>query len=297
MVVSKYPRIHHLARAVAAPLSLLFIWDVVVTVVYLKVPHSFRTLELPLSLFGTVIALFIGFMVNAAYARWWEARVLCGAMANASRSLARQALTFCDETDRGPPDIARDIVRSQIGYVQLLKSTLRGEPVGPEVATYLGASDRGRDGGPPNAAAILMHIARLAGKAVKDGVIDPFARVRIESTLVEITNASGGMDRIKNTPLPSQYRFFPYLFARLFCVLLPFAVVDDLGMFTPIGSTLISLMFLMAVQIGHDLMNPFANGIHDVPLTSICRTIEIDLLTMMDEAGPERIVPRDGVLW
>ena len=297
MVVSKYPRIDHLARALSAPFILLFIWDVAVTIVYLKVPHIFRVLELPLSLFGTAIALFIGFMVNASYARWWEARILWGLMTNASRSLAREALCFCEGANGATPEIARAIVRAQIGYVYVLKSTLRGEPAGPEVATYIPAADVSRDARAPGTTATLLRIGRLAGQAARDGVIDAFARVRIESTLVDITNAQGGMDRIKNTPLPSQYRFFPYLFARLFCILLPFAVVNDLGIFTPVGSALVGLMFLMAVQIGLDLMNPFANGIHDVPMTAICRTIEIDLLNMMGEPAPEKVTPERGVLW
>ena len=80
-------------------------------------------------------------------------------------------------------------------------------------------------------------------------------------------------------------------------MLLPFTVVDDLGIYTPLGSTLVGLMFLMALQIGHDLMDPFANGLHDVPLTAICRTIEIDLLGMIGEAAPDKITPKNGVLW
>ena len=116
-------------------------------------------------------------------------------------------------------------------------------------------------------------------------MLDPFARVRIDATLVDIANAQGGLERIKNTPLPSQYRFFPSFFAKIFCIILPFAVVQDLGIYTPVGSALVGLMFLMAVEIGLDLMDPFANSIYDVPMTAMCRTVEIDLLQMMGEAG------------
>src|SRR3546814_6061443 len=44
---------------------------------------------LPTALFGTAIALFMGFRTTAAYARWLEARTLWGALINASRRLAR----------------------------------------------------------------------------------------------------------------------------------------------------------------------------------------------------------------
>src|SRR3546814_6893361 len=82
-----------------------------------------------------------------------------------------------------------------------------------------------------------------------------------------IANAQGGMERIKNTPLPNGFRFFPNLFTRVFCVLLPIALVESLGLATPIASTLIGLVFLAVLSIGEDLHDPFANSVHDVPLT------------------------------
>ena len=105
------------------------------------------------------------------------------------------------------------------------------------------------------------------------------------------------MERIKNTPLPNGFRFFPNLFTRVFCVLLPIALVESLGLATPIGSTLIGLVFLAVLSIGEDLTDPFANSVHDVPLTAMCRTIEIDLLQTAGLSAPEPLAPVHGVLW
>ncbi|MGE9115870.1 bestrophin family ion channel, partial [Escherichia coli] len=69
-----------------------FVWDVAVTIVYFVLP--FRAPSLPLTLFGSALALFLGFRSNSAYQRWWEGRVLWGAMINASRSLSRQVRNF-----------------------------------------------------------------------------------------------------------------------------------------------------------------------------------------------------------
>ena len=74
-------------------------------------------------------------------------------------------------------------------------------------------------------------------------------------------------------------------------------MVQKLGIYTPVGSAFVGLMFLMAVQIGLDLMNPFADDIYDVPMTAMSRTIEIDLLQMLGEPAPEPVQPVDGVLW
>ena len=299
MMVSTTPRIAYTARKVAVPLFLLFLWDVFVTILYFKVTPNVQPVELPLTLFGTALALFIGFCVNAAYARWWEARGLWGLMINASRNVAREAIAFCDEDVQGAHQgLAREIVHAQIAYVHVLRTALRGQATADEARRYL----------PPDKVAALTAVANKqnmiltdqalhAARALRAGMLDPYGRVRIETTLVDIANAQGGMERIKNTPLPSQYRFFPLFFSHIFCVILPFAVVQNLGIYTPVGSAFVGLMFLMAVRIGLDLMDPFADEIYDVPMTAMCRTIEIDLLQMLGEPAPEPVKPVDGVLW
>ena len=127
--------------------------------------------------------------------------------------------------------------------------------------------------------------------------IRPQVTGMLERILVDIANAQGGMERLKNTPLPNQYRFFPAFFTRLFCILLPIGLVETLGFATPIGSTIAGLMFLAILQIGDDLVDPFANTIHDVPLTAMCRTIEIDLLQAIGDEAPEPKTPVQGILW
>jgi putative membrane protein len=105
------------------------------------------------------------------------------------------------------------------------------------------------------------------------------------------------MERLKNTPLPNQFRFFPSFFTRLFCILLPIGLVETLGIATPIGSTIAGLMFLAVLQIGDDLVDPFSNTLHDLPLNAMCRTVEIDLLQAIGDDAPEPVQPVKGVLW
>lgn len=299
MIVSGTPRIGHAFKEIIVPLAILFVWDVIVTLFFYLVTPNMRPIELPLPLFGSALALFLSIRDNAAYARWWEARGLWGLMINASRNIAREAIVFCDESVPGARDgIIRDIVRHQIAYVNVLRTSLRGEEMATEAGTYLPDRETAAVSAivnKPNM--ILTNLGRLATEAQKTGMIDTFSRVRMETTLVDIANAQGGMERIKNTPLPAQYRFFPALFTRVFCVVLPFAIVQNLGIYTPVGSTLVGLMLLILLQIGDDLKDPFSNDIHDVPMTSMCRTVEIDLLQMIGDPAPPKIEPEDGVLW
>jgi putative membrane protein len=56
-------------------------------------------------------------------------------------------------------------------------------------------------------------------------------------------------------------------------------------------------MFLAVLAIGDDLVDPFAASVHDVPLTAMCRTIEIDLLQSIGGDAPAPLAPVKGVLW
>src|SRR3546814_9442298 len=81
MIVGARPRFRQIIIEVWKPLTILFVWDVAVTAFHMMTP--IKEPPLPTALFGTAIALFMGFRTNAAYARWWEARTLWGALINA----------------------------------------------------------------------------------------------------------------------------------------------------------------------------------------------------------------------
>ncbi|SEN07979.1 putative membrane protein [Sphingomonas gellani] len=293
MIIESTPRMRQIAAEVWRPLAALFVWDCIVTATYIYLP--FRAPSLPLTLFGSALALFLGFRVNSAYQRWWEGRVLWGAMINASRSIARSARNFLPEEAL---DLKRTIVLRQIAYVQTLRCQLRRQPHDQEVLRFLSKGEAEPALARTNAAnGLLDGTGRRIADAVHTGWLDTIQQSAMEAVLVDIANAQGGMERLKNTPLPAQYRFFPTLFAHLFCVLLPIGLVETLGFATPLGSTVAGLMFLAVLRIGEDLVDPFANTVHDVPLSAMCRTIEIDLLQALGDEAPPPLQPERGILW
>ncbi len=297
MIITATPRYTRIIAEVWKPLIALFVWDVLVTVVYFMLP--FHAPTLPLTLFGSALALFLGFRDNSAYQRWWEGRVLWGAMINASRNLARGIIAFIGPEDDGEKrDLKRSIVLRQIAYVQALRNQLRRQDPEAEVHRFLSREEAGEPLGRTNVAnGLLDGTGQRIAEAHRRGWINDLQQATLESVLIDIANAQGGMERIKNTPLPNQYRFFPTLFTRLFCILLPIGLVETLGVATPLGSGIAGLMFLAVLQIGEDLTDPFANTVHDVPLTAMCRTIEIDLLQAIGDPAPAPMKPDRDVLW
>jgi putative membrane protein len=294
MIVSPRPRLSQIVAEVWKPLTALFVWDVVVTVTYYFLP--FKAPSLPLTLIGSVLALFLGFRDSSAYQRWWEGRVLWGAMINASRSLARTARNYLSDPDAH--DLKRTLVLRQVAYVNTLRCQLRRQQHDQEVLRFLSNREAEPALGRANAAnGLLDGTGRRIADAVRRGWIDTIQQATMERILIDMANAQGGMERLKNTPLPNQYRFLPTLFTHLFCVLLPIGLVEALGLATPLGSMVAGLMFLAVLRIGNDLVDPFANTVHDVPLSAMCRTIEIDLLQAIGDDTPAPLEPVKGVLW
>jgi putative membrane protein len=294
MIVTAVPGAKQVIREIWKPLAVLFVWDVTVTVTYYWLP--FTAPSLPLTLFGSALALVLGFRSNSAYQRWWEGRGLWGAMINASRSLARQARNFLPND---AVDLKRTIILRQIAYVNALRCQLRRQKPDGDVLRFLSEGEATPALQRTNVAnGIVDGTSRRIDQARRDGLIDTIQQTAMEQILVDIANAQGGMERLKNTPLPNQYRFFPMVFTHMLCILLPIGLVETLGFATPLGSTIAGLMFLAILAIGDDLVDPFANTLHDVPLSAMCRTIEIDLLQAIGDAAPAPLAPdKDGVLW
>jgi putative membrane protein len=295
MIVAKIPSSRRVFQEIWRPLTLLFVWDVLVTITYYILP--FKAPELPITLFGSALALFLGFRSNSAYQRWWEGRGLWGLMINASRNIARATRNFLPDPEAA--DLKKQIIYRQIAYVNALRCQLRRLPQDEEVLRLLPKHEKDLALQRVNVAnGILDGTGRRIDEARRKGWIDTIQQAQMEAVLVDIANSQGGMERLKNTPLPFQYRFIPEVFTHLFCVLLPIGLVETLQFATPLGSTIAGLMFLAVLAIGDDLVDPFANDVHDLPLNAMCRTIEIDLLQCIGEEAPGPVVPdKHGVLW
>lgn len=296
MIVPGRIRFQHAVVYVGRPLLLLFAWDLLITVAYLAKGMGTSYISfpsLPLPLLGSAIAIYLTFRNTAAYGRWWEARVLWGAMTNYSRSFCREVQTLL------PPDtlaLQRQLVLRHVAYVHALRLHLLRQQPWTELAPYL----------PPHEVARLRRVANVpnaimnetAKIIVRRASLDNVRLTTIEATMRELLNAQGGMERIRNTPLPQQYSTYPALFTHAFCALLPLGLVESLGIFTPLGSTAVGFLFLALLQIGKDMEHPFSNTVHDVPLTAITHAIEIDLRDSLgDEHELKPAQACKGVLW
>ena len=114
----------------------------------------------------------------------------------------------------------------------------------------------------------------------------------------------GKSERIKNFPFPRQYASVAIWITVVFCVFVPFGLLDVLNekepwmlWICPFLSGLITWVFFLMEKIGDYSENPFEGTYNDVPITSIARGIEIDIREMIDDTNiPEPIKAENGFL-
>ncbi len=293
MIVDRAIDPARIIRSAGLPLALLLTYDVTITLLYVVFnQHWVAVNDLPLALLGSALAIIIGLRNNSAYGRWWEARTLWGRAVNNSRSIARGALTFL------PWKTAETLIHLQIGWAHALRFALLKQDGWVTVEPWLHPAVAPRIKKATNIpTAIQAEMGRLLAVGDAPNVDQSIRKAALDATLTALADAQGGLERIKNTPLPRQFEQFPRVFVLAYCCLLPIGLVHDLGIMTPIGSTVIGAAFYLLDQIGRDIEDPFANDIHDVAMGAITRTIEIDLRQMLGEENtPEPAQPVEGIL-
>lgn len=138
----------------------------------------------------------------------------------------------------------------------------------------------------------------------KQELIEDFRHMEMANVLKGFYEYQGKAERIKKFPLPRQYANLSRIFIGIFIFLLPFSMIPalmDLGTWGYIISILITALigwiYVMMEIVGDYSENPFQGMANDIPMLSLCRTIEIDLKEMLKEKDlPEAIPVKKGIL-
>lgn len=299
--------------------SLLYFFFLSIIVYTLHHEFNIEKLTVPfnaLALLSTALAIFLGFKNNSAYDRWWEARKIWGLLVNYSRAWGREVLTLSQTPDGMPSEELsawqQRLIYRHIAFVHALRVFLRhrhdynenGEEwvEAPndyaDIRPFLSEAEADEvlsKHNPPN------YLLLLQGQELKEayqrGWLSDFRFVQLGETLTEFNNHQGKSERIKNTPFPRPYSFFSRVFVYLHGTLVPFAFVEELGLFNIPLALLINFIFLSLDQIGETTEDPFENRPSDTPLTSISLTIEGNLREMLGETEmPDKPIQIEGIV-
>ncbi|MCH7342463.1 bestrophin family protein [Pelomonas sp. CA6] len=262
--------------------------------------YKLQVTTIPFTLMGLPLAIFLGFRNNACYDRYWEARKLWGDILLRSRNLARQLLSLVD-APRGDaePDPRPRMIRRTIAFAHALKHHLRDtEDRDADVRHWLDDGEwqaLARARNKPHA--LLMSMGQDLLACRRAGRVDSMLSASVDATLSGLSAAAAGCERIKSTPLPFPYTLLLHRTAYLYCFLLPFGLVDAMGLMTPVVVAIVAYTFFGLDALGDEIEEPFGLYANDLPLDAIVRTLEVDLREALgDEDLPPPLQPVDYCL-
>lgn len=236
------------------------------------------------AVFGVALSLFLGFRNNAAYERWWEGRKLWGQLIADSRALARETELFLARA----PATRERLLRLQMAFMHLHRLNLRHLP--PDDAARVWADQSLIDAPHPPCAA-LDQITTILSKAQADGHLDGFGARALSERLGAITLAQAGCERIATTPLPFVYSLLIYRTSVLYCLLVPFGMVETAGWLTPVLSAVIAYVFFGLAEVTEELDRPFGETVNGLPLDAMCRLVEISMAPHLGQNPPPALQP------
>jgi putative membrane protein len=88
-----------------------------------------------------------------------------------------------------------------------------------------------------------------------------------------LLEASTTCERIASTPIPLAYAIYLKRLLLIYCISLPFQVVNHLHWWTSPISAILSFVLLGIEEIGTEIENPFGEDANDLLLEELCGTI------------------------
>lgn len=223
---------------------------------------------------SVVLGLLLVFRTNTAYERFWEGRKLWGALVNDTRNLARQIWISVQEAqphDR-PAKIAA--LRLLVAFAVTTKLHLRHEAVNQELVALMPEAQFNKlkmMHNPP--LEVAFWIGDFLQAQYQCDRIDAYQLNAMQELLNSMVNTLGGCERILKTPIPLAYAIHLKQLLLIYCLLLPFQIVDGLEWWTGPVVALISFTVFGIEEIGLEIENPFGHDANDLPLDKICATM------------------------
>lgn len=257
----------------------------------------------PFLLIGLALSVFLGFRNSASYDRYWEGRKLWGQLVIDARTIARQCQSLIganidqhEQTDL--INIRKSITYKTIAFSHALRHHLRDTPAVDDLQNYLTQAELDNVKQYDNKPNAIINLLALDIRACtnKKWLSEQLAQ-NMDDRLTSLASVLAACERIKNTPIPFAYTLLLHRTAYMYCFLLPFGLVDTVGAMTPIVVGIVSYTFFGLDALGDEIEEPFGELPNDLPLSAICRTIEINLKESLGETNiPEQLQPVDYCL-
>jgi len=280
----------------------------------------------PISVLGIAVAFYLGFKNNSSYDRTWEARKIWGGIVNNSRTFGASLVAFVKGP--GAESIVKTMIYRHIAWLTALRFQLRLSRewehselritalYNPEIcenyyqkldiaiSPFISTSELEMYKTKSNMATQILLTQSTELQRLKDeGYYEDFRHMELHKLIGTFYDDQGRSERIKNFPFPRQYASVALWQTLIFSLLIPFGMINifaqedgKVWLTVPFSALVIWIFFLME-KIGDYSENPFEGTYNDVPITTISRSIEIDLREMIDDENiPAALKSENGFL-
>lgn len=218
-----------------------------------------------------VLGLLLVFRTNTSYDRFWEGRKVIGGIIIFCRSLSRQI--WINIPEKTPQDTQEKMgnIRLMVGFLIATKLHLRKEIADEQLKSIISEEQYVEL---KNVNHMPLRVAKWIGDYFRQlydrNYIDTIQLSAYNQLLDQMVLNLTAAERILNTPLPPAYSIHLKQLLLIYCVLLPFQLVESLGWLTIPAVGVISFALLGIEAIGLEIENPFGYDPNDLPLDNLC---------------------------
>ena len=215
--------------------------------------------------FSVVVGWLLVFRTNTAYARWWEARTLWGALVNVSRNASVKLSRLVQL-----PTEELQTVRALLTYFPYaLRDHLRNEGNLDDMPEIKNETE-------------IKHIPSIIVARLYErvshwknlGWIDGDEMRVIDIDLAKYLDICGACERIQRTPIVRSYRYFTRQCVMLLLLTFPWGIANDFGWWT-LPMTMLTAYFMVGLEtVAEHVEEPFGRDEDDLDLDGMCLTIE-----------------------
>ena len=238
--------------------------------------------------YNLVLGLLLVFRTNTSYERFWDGRKSLGMLVVNIRNLSRFIRLSIPEKDAEDRAQKGAILKLLVAFAVATKLQLRGEPANDELKALLSERQAQEIA---SAKRLSLQIALWIGEyfqqQLKLGRIDSSQRVEMNDLLNKMIEGLSSCERIAKTPLPIAYRIYLKRLILIYCLGLPFNLIQKMQWWAIPVTAIVSFILLGLEEVGKELENPFLYGVNDLPVNALCQNIATDVETIANFASED----------
>ncbi len=266
---------------------------------YLGLPVSWHGFDVVISnvSYNLVLGLLLVFRTNTAYDRFWEGRKAWATLTANIRNLGYLIWVVIAEVEPTDRENKVSALRLLVAFAIATKLQLRQQPINNELEALMTPDQflklKAVKSTPLQ---LAMWIGDYVQQQYKRNLVNPNQLTATNMLVSGLLEAVTTCERIVSTPIPLAYAIYLKRLLLIYCVSLPFQVVNNLHWWTSPIAAILSFVLLGIEEIGTEIENPFGDDANDLPLEEICTTIINNIEDLITVNSQETLEVRSSEL-